>query len=144
VLMGMISVDAASHLLFVRLLSQLCQGLGPIDPPPCYEMEAIECAGPLEAPPPTRPRHDPSTPPPWEQREGKPIEFMGIRLTAAQLAEIHGSVTKGMRHPRVAPRVDIMVGLLARCLSEIEPESKPIDTISYVVNVRAFACLSLA
>ena len=142
-LTGIILVDGFSHLRFIRLVSQLYQGLGPIDPPPCYEMEAIEFTGPLEASPPSHPHHDPSTPPPWEQREGEPIEFVGIRLTAAQLAEIHGFVTKGRRHLRI-PRVDIVVGLLARCLSEIEPESKPIDTISYVVNVRTFAFLSPA
>ena len=38
-------------------------------------------------------------------------------------------------------RTDIVVGLLARWLSEVEPESKPIDTISYMVNVRVFRCL---
>ena len=41
-----------------------------------------------------------------------------------------------MKHQRIA-RADIVVGLLARCLSEVEPESNPIDTITYVVNVRA-------
>ena len=65
------------------------------------------------------------------------MEFVAFRLTAAQLTEIHNSVTKGIEHPKMT-RVDAVVGLLARCLSEVEPESKPIDTISYLVNVRAF------
>ena len=65
------------------------------------------------------------------------MDFVAFRLTAAQLTEIHRAVTKGMKHLRIA-RADMVVGLLARCLSEVEPESKPIDTISYVVNVRAF------
>ena len=38
--------------------------------------------------------------------------------------------------------MDTVVGLLARCLSEVEPESKPIDTFSYLINVRATVCLS--
>ena len=141
VLTGIISVDGPSHRLFLKLLSQLYQGLGPIDPPPCYETEAIKFTEPLEALSPIRPRHDPSTPPPLEQREGGATEFVGFRLTATQLTEIHGSVTKGMEHLRIS-KADIVVGLLARCLSEVEPESKPIDTVSCVVNVRAFICLS--
>jgi len=64
------------------------------------------------------------------------MEFIAFRLTATQLTEIHNSVTKGIEHLRLT-RMDIVTGLLARCLSEIEPESKPIDTISYVVDVRA-------
>ena len=64
------------------------------------------------------------------------MEFVVFRLTAKQLAEIHNSVTKGVEHLRIS-RADAVVGLLARCLSEVEPESKPIDTLSYLVNVRA-------
>ena len=63
------------------------------------------------------------------------MEFAAFRLTATQLTEIHNSVTKGIEHLRIT-RMDIVTGLLARCLSEVEPESKPIDTISYVVDVR--------
>ena len=37
-------------------------------------------------------------------------------------------------------RVDVVVGLLAQCLSQVEPESKPIDTAFNVVNVRPFIC----
>jgi len=65
------------------------------------------------------------------------MDFVAFRLTAAQLTEIHNSVTKGIEHPKIT-RMDIVTGLLARCLSEVEPESKPIDTIMHVVNVRAF------
>ena len=36
------SVDGSGFLLFFRLLSQLYQGLGPIDPPPYHEPEAIK------------------------------------------------------------------------------------------------------
>jgi len=64
------------------------------------------------------------------------MEFIAFRLTAAQLTGIHNSVTK-----RVT-RVDIVVGLLAQCLSEVEPESKSIDTVSYVVNVGQFVASS--
>lgn len=70
------------------------------------------------------------------------MEFVALRLTAAQLAEIHSSVTKGIEHLRV-PRADAVVGLLARCLSEVEPESKPIDTIQYVINVRPLTCVNI-
>ena len=69
------------------------------------------------------------------------MEFVAFRLTATQLAEIHSSVTKGMEYLKIS-RVDTVVGLLAWCLTEVEPESKPIDTISYVVNVRTVVCLS--
>lgn len=65
------------------------------------------------------------------------MEFVAFRLTAMQLAKIHGTVTRGKEHMRIS-RVDVMAGLLARCLSEVEPESKPIDTILNVVNVRPF------
>jgi len=65
------------------------------------------------------------------------MEFVAFRLTATQLTEIYNSVTKGVKHLKIT-RVGLVMGLLARCLSEVEPESKPIDTISYVVNVRSF------
>ena len=69
------------------------------------------------------------------------MEFITFRLTPTQLTEIHSSVKKGMNHLTIT-RVDIVVGLLERCLPEVEPESTPIDTISYMVNVRVFRCLS--
>jgi len=119
-------------MMFARLLSQLYQDLGPDDPPPYYEPEAIKFPEPLEPPSPMYLRYDLSAPP-----ERKAAEFVAFRLTATQLTEIHSSVTKGMKSLRIT-RVDIVVGLLARCLSEVEPESKPIDTVSYVIDVRAF------
>ena len=130
-------VDGSGFLLFFRQLSQLYQGLGPVDPPPSYPPNAIKFAEPLRPPSQVYRCYDPSAPPPWERPERKAMEFVAFRLTAAQLTEIHKSVTKGMKHLRIA-RADMVVGLLARCLSEVEPESKPIDTISYVINVRAF------
>ena len=128
------SVDGSGFLLFFRHLSQLYQGLGPIDPPPYYEPEAIKFPEPPKAPSPVSNRFE-TAPPQWKQPERKGMEFVAFRLTAAQLTEIHKSVTKGIEHPRIT-RMDAVTGLLARCLSEVEPESKPIDTISYVVNVR--------
>ena len=65
------------------------------------------------------------------------MESIAFRLTAAQLAEIHNSVAKRVEHLRIS-KVDTVVGLLARCLSEVEPESRPIGAVSYVINVRAF------
>jgi len=123
--------------MFFRQLSQLYRGLGPDDPPPYYEPEAIKFPEPSKPPSPTYHRYDLSAPPPWERPERKAMEFVAFRLTATQLTEIHNSVTKGVKTLRIT-RVDIVVGLLARCLSEVEPESKPIDTISYVVDVRGF------
>ena len=67
------------------------------------------------------------------------MEFAAFRLTATQLAEVHKTVTQGKEHLWVS-KVGVVVGLLARCLSEIEPESKPIDTIVNVVNVRSSNC----
>jgi len=130
-------VDGPGFLLFFKQLSQLYQGLGPVDLPPYYPPKAIKFAEPLRPPSPVYRRYDLSAPPPWEQPERKAMEFIAFRLTATQLNEIYESVTKEMRHLRIA-RVDMVVGLLARCLSEVEPESKPIDTISYVIDVRAF------
>lgn len=133
----MASVDGTGFLLFFRHLSQLYQGLGPIDPPPYYEPEAInfpeqpkvlsQLSNPLD-----------SEAPSWKQPEMKTVESAAFRLTAAQLTEIHTSVTKGIDHSRIT-RMDTVVGLLLRCLSEVEPESKPIDTILFTVNVRRFA-----
>jgi len=117
------SVDGTGFLLFFRHLSQLYQGLGPIDPPPYYEPEAIKFPEP------------PKAPTAWENPWRNGMAFVAFRLTAAQLTEIHNSMTKGIEHPKIT-RMDIVTGLLARCLSDVEPESKPIDTISYVVNVR--------
>jgi len=131
------SVDGAGFLLFFRQLSQLYQGLGSIDPPPHHEPRAIKFAEPLKPPSPLWDRFGPSDQSPWEQPERQAMEFVAFRLTAAQLTEIHNSVTKGIEHPKTT-RVDAVVGLLARCLSEVEPESRSIDTISYVVDVRAF------
>jgi len=132
----MTSVDGTGFLLFFRQLSQLYQGLGPIDPPPYHEPEAIKFAEPSMAPSLLCDHFDASAPPLCGQPEKKPLEFVGFRLTATQLTEIHNSVTKGMERSRIT-RMDIVVGLLVRCLSEVEPESKPIDTIMHVVNVCA-------
>jgi len=130
-------VDGFGDLAFFKQLSQLYQGLEPFDPPPYYEPEAIKFPEPLKPPTPIYQRYDLSSPPPWEHPERKAMEFVAFRLTATQLADIHSSVTKGMKHLRIT-RVDIVVGLLVRCLSEVDPESKPIDTVSYVMDVRAF------
>ena len=142
VLTRIISVDAAGLLLFLRLLSQLYQGPGPVDSPPYYEPEAIKFMELPKAPLQIYPHYDPSAPRrPWEQPERKAMDFVAFRLTAAQLSEIHNPVTKGVEHLRIS-RVDTVVGLLARCLSEVEPESKPIDTISHVVSVRTLISFS--
>ena len=129
--------DGYGFLIFFMQLSQLYQGLGSIDPLPYYEPEANKFGEPSKAPSPSYHRYDPSAPPPWEKAERKAMEFVAFRLTATQLTEIHDSATKGMEHPRLT-RMDVVIGLLARCLSDVEPESKPINTISYVANVRAF------
>jgi len=65
------------------------------------------------------------------------MELIAFRLTTLQLAEIHNSMTKGVKHPRIT-RVGLVIALLAQRLSEVEPECEPIDTVSYVVNVRSF------
>lgn len=44
----MASVDASGFLLFFRDLSQLYQGLGPIDSPSYFEPKAIEFSEPLK------------------------------------------------------------------------------------------------
>ena len=123
--------------MFYRQLSQLYQGLGPIDPPPHYEPEAMKFPEPLK--PPTLPyyKFDPSAAPPWEQPGWRAPELVVFRLKDTQLTEIRNSATKGIEHSKVTS-VDTLVGLLARCLSEIEPETKPIDTMAYLINVRAF------
>ena len=123
--------------MLFRHLSQLYQGLGPVDPPPYYEPKAIKFPEPSEPPSPRYRPYDLSAAPPWEQPERKAMEFVAFRLTTLQLAEIRNYVTKGMGHSKIT-RVDVVMGLLARCLSEVEPESKPIDTISYVVDVGLF------
>jgi len=123
--------------MFMRQISQLYQGLGPIDPPPYYEPRAIKFPEPSKTPSPVHDRFDPLGPPPWEQPAKKTMDFVALRLTATQLTEIHNSATKRMKSPRIT-RMDIVMGLLAQCLSQVEPESKPIDTVSYVVNVGVF------
>jgi len=133
--MKTIPVDGSGFLLFFRHLSQLYQGLGPIDPPPYYEPEAIKFAEQPKTPSALCDRFDSPSPPPWKQPERIGMEFVAFRLTATQLTEIHTSVTKGIEHSKIT-RMDLVTGLLARCLSELGPESRPIDTISYVVNVR--------
>jgi len=135
VLTKVATVDGYGFLLFFRHLSQLYQGLGPIDPPPYYEPEAIKFAESLKVPSALCDRFDSPSPPPWKQHKREGMEFVAFRLTATQLTETHTSVTGGIEHSRVT-RMDIVTGLLARCLSELGPESKPIDTISYVVDVR--------
>jgi len=65
------------------------------------------------------------------------MELVAFRLTAMQLTEIRDRVAKGTGQSRLT-KVDVVMGLLARCLSEVEPESKPIDTISFVIDVRSF------
>ena len=137
VLTKMRSVDGVGFLLFFRQLSQLYQGLGPIDPLPYHEPEAIRFAEPLKAPSSPFNRFDPSVPLPWEQPGWRAPDFVAFKLTDTQLTEIRNFVAKGIKHPRIT-RVDTVVGLLARCVSEVEPESKPIDTISYLINVCAF------
>ena len=70
------------------------------------------------------------------------MQLVAFRLTAAQLADVHRTVNRGKEHLRIS-RVDVVVGLLARCLSDVEPESKPIDTIINVINVRSSNCQCL-
>ena len=123
--------------MFLNHLSQLYQGLEPIDPPPYYESRAIKFAEPLRTPLPMYRRYDLSAPPPWEQPERRAMEFVAIRLSATQLTEIRNSVTKRMGRSGIT-RMDAVVALFARCLSEVEPESKPIDAVSYVINVRVY------
>ena len=65
------------------------------------------------------------------------MELVGFRLKVTQLTEIRNCVAKVAGQPRIT-RVDVVVGLLARCLSDVEPESKPIDIVSYVIDVRSF------
>ena len=137
-LTGITSVDTFGAMLFIRHLSQTYQGLGPADPPPYYEPKAIKFPESSKPPSPTYRRYDVLAPPPWEQPERKTMEFVPFRLKPTQLTEIRNYVTKGIGQSRIT-RVDIVMSLLARCLSEVEPESKPIDTISYVVNVCSFA-----
>ena len=133
----MSSVDGSGAVLFFKLLSRLYQGLGPIGPPPYYEPEAIKFMEPLRPSSPICDCFDPlAAMPPWEQPERKAMEFVAFRLTATQLTEIHDCMMKGKEHPKIT-RMDTLVGLLARCLSEVDSESKPIDTILYVVNVRS-------
>jgi len=129
--------DEFGFLMFFKQLSHLYRGLGPIDPSPYYEPEAIKFPEPLKPPSPPYVRFDPSAPPPWAQPGWIAPEFIAFRLTDAQLTEINNYVTNGMEYSRING-MDTLVGLLARCLSEVEPEIKPIDTISYLVNVRAF------
>ena len=133
----MTPVDGSGALFLVRQLSQLYQGLGPIDPPPHYEPKAIKFPEPSKPPSPMYRRYNLLATPPWEWPERKAMELVAFRLTAAQLTEVHNSVTKGVKHLRIT-RVGLVIALLAQCLSEVEPESKPIDAISYVVNVRSF------
>ena len=137
VLTEMASVDGPGGLVFLRQLSQLYQGLGPIDPPPCYEPKAIKFPEPQKPPSPIYRRYDLSASPPWEQPERKAMELVAFRLKPTQLTELRNYVAKATGQPRIT-RVDVVVGLLAQCLSEVEYESKPIDTISFVTIVRSF------
>jgi len=130
-------VDASGFLILFNRLSQLYQGLRPVDPPPYYEPKAIKFPEPSKPPPPTYRRYNLSATPPWEQPERKAMELIAFRLTTLQLAEIHNSMTKGVKHLRIT-RVSLVIALLAQCLSEMEPECEPIDTVSYVVNVCSF------
>jgi hypothetical protein len=132
--MNIVPVDGTGLLFFLRSLSQFYQGLRPADPLPYYEPEAIKFPDPVNAPLAILHRYNPLAPPPWEDPDRITMDFVALRLTPTQLAEIHGTVTQGKEHLRIS-RVDVVVGLLARCLSEVEPESKPIDTILNVVNV---------
>ena len=129
-----IQVDGSGFLLFLNLLSQFYQALEPVDLPLYYEPEAIKFPDPPKDSPSIFELYDPSGQHPCELPERKAMEFVALRLTATQLAEVHGTVTQGKEDLRIS-RVDVVVGLLARCLSEVEPESKPIDTILNVVNV---------
>lgn len=134
VLTGTIQVDGYGYVLFLDFVSQFYQGL---DPPLYYLPDAIKFPDPSRDPQPLYKICDPSVPHPSELSSRKAMDFVAIRLTATQLAEIHGTVTQGKEHRRVS-KVDMVVGLLARCLSEVEPESKSINTIVNFVNVGPF------
>ena len=128
-------------MMFFGILSQLYQGLGPIRPPPYHEPEAVKFTESPEFPHPALLCDDLSAPL-WKQPGRMAMEFVAFRLTAKQLTELHNGVVKGTEGLRMS-KVDPVVGLLSRCLSEVEPESKPIDTISHVVNVRGIHLPSL-
>ena len=132
----MVSGDATGFLMLFKHLSQLYQGLEPINPAPYHEPGPVIFEEPLTAPSPDG-QSGPSSPPLWQPFMMKPMDFVAFRLTATQLTEIHNFVIKGVEGTKTT-RTDTVLGLLARCLTEVEPETKPIDTISYVVNVRAF------
>src|ERR1700742_2321983 len=113
----MASDDATGFLLFFKHVSQLYQGVGPIDPPPYHEPEAMKFPKSLEPPAPLFDRIDLSAPPPWEQPGWKAPEPVAFRLKDAQLTEIHNSLTNGIKHAKIT-RMDTVAALLSRCLSE--------------------------
>ena len=125
-------VDGTGVLMFLKTISQFYQGLGPVDPPPYYEPEAIKFPEPSTSLTAIEP-FDPSGSFPWERPHRKEMEFVAFRLTASQVAQIHGTIAQGKEHLRIS-RADVLTGMLARCFSEFE--SKPIHTILSVVNVR--------
>ena len=108
VLTKMTSVDGTGFLMFFKHLSQLYQGLGPIDPPPYYEPEAIKFVEPSKTPSLIRDLFNPSTPSLQGKSEEEAMDFVAFRLTATQLTEIRNSVTKGIERPRVT-RMDTVV-----------------------------------
>ncbi|GJE85414.1 hypothetical protein PsYK624_014930 [Phanerochaete sordida] len=140
----------ASHLIgdgfvartFLRLLSQNYQGLAPLDPPPSYTTPApvpFNAADYGAIPHPDYAYFYPlrGVPPHLVPGGKKPVR-VDIRLTAAQIAELRAGVLEQCTE-RDAPRLsrqDVLVALLAYCLSKADPDNPPIQHICTIVMSR--------
>jgi hypothetical protein len=128
----------------VRLLSQNYQGFEPLDPRPTYTYDRtpldsidlnaydsvtfpdLDYVYPLREP---APHHHPERIVP---------EQLTIRLTAAQVKQLHSAVTAQLQQsqpPLILSRQDVLAALLVHCISQVESDLPPIHSIVNIVMV---------
>ena len=129
-------------LQFLRLLSQNYQGLEPLDPPPSYEKPPAypfnpDDYGDIPLPDYTHFYPFRETPPHLEPGRKKP-DRVKIRMTASQVAQVQKGVVAQCpdENPPIISRQDVVVALLAYCVSKSDPETAPVQHISTIVMVR--------
>ncbi|GJE85405.1 transferase family-like protein [Phanerochaete sordida] len=134
--------DGFVVLSFLRLLSQNYQGLEPLDPPPSYAAPPrlpFNAADYGEIPYPDYQHLYPlrGVAPHVEPGRKKPLR-LDLRLTAAQIAAIHKGVLAQCPEssPPILSRQDVLVALVAYCLSKADPQAPPIQHISTILMSR--------
>lgn len=134
----------------LRLLSQLYQGLPPLDPPPCYEMPPLKPVDSLvyaKYPPETMPTFMNDKPFPYGgtphlmgKNKGNVLQIV-LHLSGSLIAELQRAVNtraKANGQTSVLSKQDVLLALLARAYSISDPR----NPIVYLISIFNVCCLT--